>query len=235
MQKLAELCGAFVALLALLTLAGAIRGPALFAPASPRPDREEDIQRLRRLHRPRFEAGAEVPTPAVDFAEELWFKNIGSHIDGAGMCVYTAAEFMFLQLGMNEFKGFRDWCAAKYPGGGYPQKLAKCIKEFCAAKHIPEPELRQYEGSDPEFVKTALANGWMPGVTLFHSPRYGGGIIYHMTNCVLLDGKFCEIQDNNFKPIEVCSYEEGLKRIKDHGQYWSFVIVGHAGPPPVPW
>jgi hypothetical protein len=234
MQKLAELTGAFIAVLALLGFAGALKQPAALVPAPPRPEREDDFERLRRRHRPHF-GDDSIPTPAVDFDPDLWFKNIGSRIDGAGMCVFTAAEFMFLQLGMNEFKGFRDWCAAKYPGGGYPSKLAKCVKEFCAAKHIPEPELRQYEGSDPAFVQTALANGWMPGVTLFHSPRYGAGKIYHMTNCVLMNGQFVEIQDNNFKPIEVCGFEEGLRRIKDNGQYWSFVIVGHPAPPPVPW
>lgn len=169
--------------------------------------------------------------PYCDYPKELWFRNIGSRIDGAGMCVFTSFEFTALWSGLEEFKGFRDWCAAKYPGGGYPEKLAKLVKAYCSAKKIPkerfdpERDLIQYEGSDPTWLEACLKNGWMPGVTLYHSPRYGRGTIYHMTCCAHLDGKWGCTQDNNFQPLEWASRDEWLRRIKIGGKYWGFAVL----------
>ncbi len=154
-------------------------------------------------------------------------------------CVFTSFEFCCLWSGLDEFRGFRDWCAANYPGGGYPSKLAQLVKAYCKAKAIPpsrfdpDTHLIQYEGDDPSWVEKALKNGWLPCITLFHSPRYGGGTIYHMVCCAHMDEKWIGILDNNFQPLEWSTREEGLRRIKDKGKYWAVAVIT-AGPPPCP-
>ena len=171
--------------------------------------------------------------PQVDFPSEQWIRNIGSKVDGAGMCVFTSFEMACLWAGLEEFRGFRDWCAAKYPGGGYPEKLAQLIDAYCQAKSIKKPLVIQYTGSDPDFLKVGLKNGWMPCTTLYHSPRYGSGVIYHMVCCAHLDGTDGAIQDNNFQPLEWATEAETVNRIKLKGEYWGVLIVS-PGPPPSP-
>lgn len=181
-------------------------------------------------------AGPTGVAPTVDYPEDMWFKNIGSKKDGAGMCVFTAFEFSALWAGLEEFRGFRDWCAAKYPGGGTPDKLQKLVDAYCKEKNFKAPDIKQYEGTDVAWIKQCLRNGWLPGCTLFHSARYKGPgqqplpIIYHMTNCA---GEWC-ILDNNFPDYEWYAGEKAFEAaVKDHGKYWGFCIVA-PGAPPIP-
>ena len=175
-------------------------------------------------------------TPTVDYPEELWFKNIGSEKDGAGMCVFTAFEFSALWAGLEEFRGFRNWCAKHYPGGGTPDKLQKLVDAYCKEKQIKAPDIKQYEGTDVAWLKQCLRNGWLPGCTLFHSSRYKGrggqplNIIYHMTNCA----SEWAILDNNFPDYEWYAGQQAFEAaVKDHGKYWGFCIVA-PGAPPIP-
>ena len=76
---------------------------------------------------PAFAAGPAAPDgtePQIDYPDDDWLKNVGSRLDGAGMCVFTSFEHSCRWAGLDEFRGFRDWCAQRYPGGGYPEKLA---------------------------------------------------------------------------------------------------------------
>ncbi len=177
--------------------------------------------------------------PQIDYPDDHWMKNIGSRKDGAGMCVFTSFEHTCRWAGLEEFRGFRDWCAANYPGGGYPEKLYKLVKAYCQAKNIPaavfdpDKQMIQYEGGKPDLLEAALANNLLPCVTLYHSPRYGGGTIYHMVNCAHLDAKNGAILDNNFQPLEWADRETTLRRCKLNGQLWAVVVL-FPGPPPLP-
>jgi hypothetical protein len=249
MSRLIETLGLLGALACLMGWLGVRPGhPANAAPAPiivpvpVQPSKPDDTARRRHPLRPHRAVEAPAPDgtePMVDYPKELWFRNIGSRIDGAGMCVFTSFEFTCLWSGLDEFHGFRDWCAQRYPGGGYPEKLAKLVKAYCTAKQIPrerfdpDRDLIQYEGADPTWIESCLKNGWLPGVTLYRSPRYGGGTIYHMTCCAFLGPKWGCTLDNNFWPLEWAPRDEWLRRIKLQGRYWAFAVIS-PGPPPSP-
>lgn len=187
----------------------------------------------------------------VDYPDEQWMKNIGSRIDGAGMCVFTSAEHAFRNQGLDEFRGFRDWCANHYPGGGYPEKLHKLILAYCRAKGIQTQEeggvtwivrprtgerwtFLQYEGGSMDLAEKALAEGILVCTTLYHSPRYGRGVIYHMTNLAHYGpAGVGAILDNNFLPYEWASTSVTAERVKLSGRVW-LVAVLRQGPPPPP-
>ncbi len=154
-------------------------------------------------------------------------------------CVFTSFEMMCRHAGLEEFRGFRDWCAAGYPGGGAPEKLARLVTAYCTAKRIPVPRFYQYEGADLAFLETALRTGRFACVTLYHSARYGGRI-YHMVNCGHAAGpRYRNIVDNNrmrndgIPPVE---WFDGVDRFKHavsiNGRYWAVVLERPGLPAP---
>lgn len=167
--------------------------------------------------------------PEVDYPKEQWFANIGSRVDGAGMCVFTSFEMMCRQAGLEEFRGFRDWCASNYRGGGYPEKLASLISEYCKRKNIPVPRYYQYEGTDLTFLKNSLRSGRFACCTLYYSSRYGGRIS-HMVNCAHANGpRFYAICDNNqMRNDPIPPYEWFDGEAKFHraigDRYWAVVL-----------
>lgn len=180
----------------------------------------------------------------VDLPGNRQMKNIGSKLDGAGMCVFTSIEMAADWAGMPEWKGFRDWCAAKYPGGGYPSKVDKLLADYAKAKGLTVPKYLQYEGSDPDSIMGLIdKTGRCACITYGYSPRYGGAIA-HMVCCVKYNGRYGVVLDNNF-PGET-SYEwmdraELVRRIKvspdRHGRQvpsnaWVFVWLPNPPPPP---
>ncbi len=174
----------------------------------------------------------------VDLPGNQQFKNIGSKIDGAGMCVFTSIEMAARWHGMETFRGFRDWCAGKYPGGGYPQKVDKLIAAYCAAKGITVPPYIQYEGGDVGSVLAACdKTARMACITYGYSPRYGNGTIAHMTCCPKYGGALAVCLDNNFpgeQSYEWMSLGEMQNRVKHpQGSGWVFVWLAPA-PPPAP-
>lgn len=187
----------------------------------------------------------------VDYPDGEWMRNIGSKIDGAGMCVFTSAEHAFRNQGLDEFRGFRDWCAAAYPGGGYPDKLHKLILAFCKAKGIqttqdggvtwiirPRTGERftyiQYEGAAMSLAEAGLREGILMCSTLYRSPRYGAGIIYHMVNLAHWGpGGYGAILDNNYKPYEWDTMRGMEPRLKLQGTVWLVAVI-RQGPPPPP-
>ena len=177
---------------------------------------------------------------ACDFPASLHIQNIGSHRDGAGMCVMSSIEMDALWCGLTQMHGLRDWCATQ-AGGAWPQKVDRQIKAFCAAKNIPVPDYLQYEGPNPEALLDQLSKtGRMAGITYGYSPRYGGTIA-HMTCCPHFGPKYGVCLDNNFiggndkdHLFEWMSRDELVKRMKHpSGQAWVFAWLA-PGPPPVP-
>lgn len=180
--------------------------------------------------------------PEIDFPDAQWMKNIGSRLDGAGMCVFTSFEHSMRWAGLEEFRGFRDWCAQKYPGGGYPEKLAKLVKAYCSAKNIsrevfdPDKDMVQIDASSAqavELIEAALRQNLLPCVTLYYSPKRYGGRIYHMINCAHLDGKQGAELDNNFRPLEWSNRAECIRRMSLNNRLWA-VCVNKPGPPRLP-
>jgi len=174
---------------------------------------------------------------AADLPGEFHHKNIGSRIDGAGMCVFTSIEHAATWHGIDSFIGFRDWCASKYPGGGYPSKVDKLIKAYCDAKKIPIPPYKQWEGKDPDDLLSRIdTSGRMACVTYGYSPRYHGRIS-HMVNCCKFGGKYAVVLDNNFPgedKYEWMTESELVQRMKSgSNSAWIFVWLDPA-PPPMP-
>lgn len=173
---------------------------------------------------------------ACDLPVDQRIKNIGSRVDGAGMCVASSIEMAARWAGLEQMRGFRDWCA-KFPGGAYAGKMDKQIKAFCAEKNIPVPPYIQYEGSSTELLKTALASNRMLGVT--YSGRDGvryRGPIAHMVDCAAFTEAWVGILDNNAiaeDQILWMSPGEFIERWKGNGGGWLFCWLA-PGPPPVP-
>ena len=175
----------------------------------------------------------------IDYPADQWIRNIGSKIDGAGMCVFSSFEMMCRWAGLEEFRGFRDWCAQNYPGGGYPEKLAKLVKAYCAKKGIQEPVLYQYEGNDPKVIEQVMRTGRFACITLYNSKRYGGRIS-HMVNCGHADGRIGCIVDNNqmgrdsIPPYEWFPSTQALMQACGAGGRVWVAWIERPGAPPMP-
>jgi hypothetical protein len=191
---------------------------------------------------------------ACDLPGSEHIKNIGSKIDRRGMCVFSSVEMAARAQGLEQMRGFRDWCAAHYPGGGWPEKVDKLIAAWCdhgcadwrrqhgepnaeRFRNMPIPPYVQYEGRDPAPVlERCDRTGRLPTVTYGYSPRYGGTIA-HVTNAAKFGGKWGVCLDNNFPGEQ--SYEwmplpEFVRRIKHpSGSAWLFVWLAppYALPP----
>lgn len=170
----------------------------------------------------------------TDIPGELHLKNIGSKIDGAGMCVMSSIEMAALFAGMDEYKGLRDWCAQQ-PGGGTPRKVTEQLAAFAKAKGLPPPRYLQYEGRDVKsLLQAALKSGRMACITYGYGERYPGRIA-HMVNCVKYGGQYGTVLDNNFPgeaAYEWMSPDELARRVVAYdGNGWVFVWLA---PPPPP-
>jgi len=170
----------------------------------------------------------------IDFPLGEHIENIGSHVDGAGMCVMSSIEMASRWQNLEKLRGLRDWCA-KQPGGGYPSKVDKQLQEYF--KKLGETkEYVQYEGSDISILRVALATGRFPAVTYAgrDKVRYSGTIA-HMVCLAHLDEQYAAIYDNNGKPGEIIwmSPEEFKSRWLYDGSGWAFIWLAPP-PPPVP-
>jgi len=180
-----------------------------------------------------------------DLPGDRHMKNIGSKLDGSGMCVFTSAEHSADWQGMNGWNGFRNWCAERYPGGGYPKKLAALILAYTKAKGLPEPRFVQYEGDTPEAIlELCDLTGRCPAIAYGYSPRYGGSAMNHMVNIARF-GAPSAVLDNNFpgaERYEWMSRGELVTRMKTGADSfgkpirtnaWVFVWL-NPSPPPIP-
>ena len=170
-----------------------------------------------------------------DLPVDQRLKNIGSRVDGAGMCVASSWEMALRYQGLDALRGFRDWCA-RSPGGGYPAKLDKQIRQFCQEKGLPVPDYVQYEGRDPVLLRAALAGGRMACVT--YSGRDGvryPGPIAHMVCLVHLDDRWACLLDNNgvgANQLLWMTPDDFVQRWRGGGAGWAVVFL--APPPPLP-
>jgi hypothetical protein len=164
-------------------------------------------------------------------------KNIPSRVDGAGMCVMSSVEMAARYANLEALRGVRDW-AARQPGGGYPEKIDRQLRQFCQQKSVPVPPYVQYEGKDPAILLAALRSGRMAGVTYSGSDgvRYRGPIA-HMVCLVAYDAAsgWAAVLDNNAvgeNELLWMSLDDFQRRWLGHGGGWAFVWL--AAPPPPP-
>lgn len=172
--------------------------------------------------------GVEVQLP---LPPDFHTKNVGGS-DGAGLCVFDSMHHSGIWCNEPVFSAIFDWMK-KHPGGGYPEKVTKMVKQCAKELGLPEPDYIQVTGKDLEILKTACRLGRMPGVTYNHSPtgRYNGMRISHMVNLVHADDNWFVVLDNNYvtgeKHLEWMSPSEFSKV---YGAGWA-VIPLKAGPP----
>jgi hypothetical protein len=172
---------------------------------------------------------------AVDLPVDQRIKNIGSKVDGSGMCVFSSIEMAMHWQNLESWRGWRDWCAAKYPGGGWPGNVDSHIADYTTAKNLPPLLYLQYQGGDLAVARAALASGRAVSTTYNgHDPHYSGSVA-HMTNLVAINDQWAAILDNNFigdnqlvwmTPAEYQTRAGGSKM-------WQVVLL-NPGPPPAP-
>lgn len=178
-----------------------------------------------------------------DLPAHQQFKNIGSKLDGAGMCVFSSIEMAALYQGLEQMRGYRDWWASVSRGGGWPQQVDKSLNAWWKHKNIKPIPYLQYEGKDPEAMLRLIdKTGRMAAITYGWSPRYGQQIA-HMVNCtgfnkygIVLDNNFVSKQSGNGwdeNIYEWMSPQELVRRAKlTGGSAWIFVWLTPPPPPP---
>ncbi len=173
----------------------------------------------------------------VDLPGKLHIKNIGSKVDGAGMCVMSSIEMAARVQNMDpRWQGLRDWCAND-PGGAYPQKVVEQLDAYAKAKGIPNvrDSYIQYEGPDPwPIIEAALKSGRCPCITYGYSPRYGKEIAHMVCAVKGADGKYGVVLDNNFPGEDNYEWMDipELKRRVNYPNRSGWVFVWLAPPPP---
>jgi hypothetical protein len=191
-------------------------------------------------------------TVAADCPVAYISQNIGSKIDGAGMCVDTSVETQAKYLGLDEIRGFRDYWASAEGGGNTPTGLVRQLKSWATRKGIDEPKYLQYTGPDPVALLDLCGRTERGcAIAYGYSPRYGRAI-NHMVFCPHPRGpKFGAVADNNvfggLTPEEPKRYEwmgrdELVKRMKTqadrngravNADAWVFTFL-EPPPPPSP-
>jgi hypothetical protein len=172
-----------------------------------------------------------------DLPVERHQKNLGGS-DGAGLCVFTSLGMAADWCSEAALVDFRDWMR-RHPGGGYPEKVTRMIRQLCQERGVPEPRYLQLQGDDVETLAKAVRQGHLACVTYSRSPtgRYGGQRIAHMVNCVAAragPNKHWAILDNNYPgSIEWMSEAEFRASYTGLGGGWAVVLL-REGPPPVP-
>jgi hypothetical protein len=157
---------------------------------------------------------------------EFRTRNIGSRVDGAGMCVTTATSVGAKWAGLEAWVGIRDW-AAQFPGGSMPDKHLAQLKKYGEEKNLGVAPWAQYVGRDPApFLDAVLGTGRVAAVSWMN-----GG---HWLNLVHLDAKSACIMDNNGDPnnLQWMTRESALRQINS-----PYAWVGcwlPPGPPPPP-
>jgi hypothetical protein len=177
----------------------------------------------------------------ADLPGSLHIKNVGSKVDGKGMCVMSSIEMAAILAGMDEYRGLRDWCANE-EGGGSPPKVDKQLAAFCRAKNLPAPKYLQYEGPDPgPIMEAAAKSGRLACITYGWSPRYKdeyGQVLSYIAHMVCLpkfSGKYAAVLDNNFpgeNANEWMDRDELVRRSKfPRSTAWVFVWLSPPYPP----
>ena len=157
-------------------------------------------------------------------------RNVGGS-DGAGLCVFTAAE-LASRWQSSALDGFQTWMRRR-PGGGWPEKLEEMLSQFCRETRRTIPEYVQHTGGDEDFLDLAMKTGRMPCVTYAGRDDFYRSRIAHMVNLAHLDESRAAIIDNNRPGVWVwMSRRDFLSRWRDMNGGWAVVFLD---PPPPPY
>lgn len=171
----------------------------------------------------------------LDLPLPLHTRNRGGS-DGAGLCVFTSIQHAACWQNVEVLWEFQKYMT-RYPGGGYPSKVDRCIDAICKERSMPKPRYIQIESADIEVLKLACKTGRMPSVTYSYSPsgRYGGARIAHMVTLLHADDKWFCVMDNNFpQTYEWMTPAEFRRSYTGGGRTGWSVIFLDPGPPPPP-
>lgn len=172
----------------------------------------------------------------VDLPLDQRIRNIGSRVDGAGMCVMSSVEMAARWANLRHLRGLRDWCARE-AGGAWPEKVDRQLRAYAQQNNLQVPRYVNYVGASPEILEAALATGRMPAVTYSgrDNVRYSRSIA-HMVNLVHLDANWAAILDNNGigeQELIWMSRQEFLERWRDNrGSGWAVIWLAYPPPPP---
>ncbi|OJW20464.1 MAG: hypothetical protein BGO49_04445 [Planctomycetales bacterium 71-10] len=161
---------------------------------------------------------ANAPIPA-----EMHIRNEGSDVDGAGLCVISSilANGMYQGVpGLESGKGSELWKRAKAePGGYYPEKLEKLLKEV-----LPDEKWFSWEGEGTDLVRAYNAKGYPVGSTTNTGELYEGKPVHHMISDAHLDEAVaCIIDNNDPGKYRWVTAAEFARRFPDGGKGWGFV------------
>lgn len=163
-----------------------------------------------------------------DVPMSLRIKNTGGS-DGAGLCVFASLQMSANYQNVKELLDIFEWMKSQ-PGGGYPEKVARIMKE-----RAPGVKYKQYEGDSLDFIQEGINSGRPVCVTYGTGELYNMQTIAHMTLCVGLNEKEAAILDNNDpEHIWLMPRDEFLKRFKHpNTSGWAFYLL-NPPPPPAP-
>ena len=172
----------------------------------------------------------------VDLPMDQRIRNIGSRVDGSGMCVNSSIEMAARWANLEQMRGYRDW-SARYPGGSYSTKVDQQIRRWCSEQNIEIPPYIQYQGNDPEILSLALRTGRMACVTYAGSDGvlYRGSIS-HMVCLVNYDPLVAILDNNNIRDDQILwmDHDNFLRRHRaTSGRGWLFLWLAPP-PPPIP-
>lgn len=161
---------------------------------------------------------ANAPIPS-----EMHRKNEGSTVDKAGLCVISSIEANARYQGVPGFQAGEDselWRRAKAaPGGYYPEKLERLLKEV-----LPGEKWFSWEGEGTDLVRAYSAKGYPVGTTTNSGELYGDESIHHMVSTVHADDSLACLVDNNdpgkFRWVTAAEF---ARRFPDGGKGWGFV------------
>ena len=136
-------------------------------------------------------------TPAtIDLPASRHVRNVGSQVDGLGLCVFTSVQQAADWHNVPQLLGFQRWMA-KRPGGGHPEKLDRELAAYCAAQGRPTPAYVQHVGGDEAFLDLAVKTGRMASITYAGADGFYPGPVLHMVNLAHLDAERGAVIDNN--------------------------------------
>jgi hypothetical protein len=204
-------------ILLVLTLAGAGLGPELRGQT---PDRHGEAVSSEPSY---AGTAANAPIPG-----DLHIRNEGGS-DGAGLCVIASLLINGRYQGvpgLEDGKGSDLWRTAKSrPGGYYPEKLERLLKEL-----YPDEEWFSWEGDGTELVAHYSALGYPVAATTNTGALYGYQSIHHMISVVHLDEDLACIVDNNDPgKYHWMPASEFAKRFVDGPKGWGFVWLRKPG------
>jgi hypothetical protein len=169
-----------------------------------------------------------------DLPQSFHIRNRGGS-DGAGLCVFASLKHSAIWQEVSALKGIFEYMFTR-PGGGYPEKVERVIRDICQQKGVPVPYYIQLQGPDIEVLKLACKTGRLPSVTYGWSPsgRYNNGDVGpHMVTLLHADDNWFCVLDNNYPGTYEWMTPAEFKRSFTRYGGWCVIFL-QPGPPPVP-